>query len=66
MSSGKALAALAMNAYMGVETHLHALLDLAVDGGDWLFARPGYFSCGAEAPSAHSIGAWLGLCRGLY
>jgi len=46
MSSGKALEALAMNAYRGVETQLHTFLDLAVDGGEWLLSRPGCFSCG--------------------
>jgi hypothetical protein len=49
-----------MKTYMGVESQLHAFLNSALDGGEWLISRSGSFTLGARIADTNWIGGWMG------
>jgi len=42
-----------------VEVYLHALLTLALDGGEWSASRHGPFISGERARGTHWLGGWV-------
>jgi len=48
-----------------VELKLHAFLNLALDGGEWLASSPGLFTLRKRAPGTHCVGGWVGHRAGL-
>jgi hypothetical protein len=49
-----------MKTYWGVGVYLHALLNSALDGGEWSASSPGRFAPSDTAPCTHRIGGWVG------
>jgi hypothetical protein len=54
-----------MKTYCRVEVCLHAILTLALDGGEWSASHPGRFILSVIAPGIHSIRDWVGSRVGL-
>jgi len=49
-----------LKTYWGVEIELHALLNWALDRGEWSASRPSRFTPAVRAPNTHCIGSSLG------
>jgi hypothetical protein len=55
----------ALKAYWGSGVQLHALLNSALDGGEWSASRHSRFIPREGAPGTHWIGGWVGPRAGL-
>jgi hypothetical protein len=54
-----------MKAYGEVDIYIHVFLTSALVGGGLSASRPGRFTPGEKAPSAHYIGVWVSPRTGL-